>query len=139
MVKNGMMMPRIKGVMDFLQTHQEDVPDLADWMTAHMDCLETAFNAVGSIYAEKAAQQSRAVRQAVSEADPDWSGEGTLSQKAIRALRSTTGVSTVLVGMRRTTYVDDVLTELNRPIEDLNRERSWSKLRELTTSANKIV
>ena len=138
MVKNGMMLPRIKGVMDYLQDHREDNPDLAEWMGAHTACLETAFNAVGSIYAEKAAQQTRTIRQIVSAADPDWSGDGTLSQKAVRALRSTTGVTAVLVGMRRTTYVDDVLTELKRPIAPQNRERSWSKLRELSASATNI-
>ena len=138
-VKNGMMLPRIQGVMDFLQPHRDTAPDLADWMTAHTECLDKAFKAVGSIYAEEAARQSGAIRQLVSAADPEWSADGTLSQKAIRALRSTSGVSTVLVGMRRETYVDDVLAELSRPLESRERVTSWSKLREQTASANKIV
>ena len=135
--KNGMMMPRIQGVMDFLQQHRDANPDLASWMTDHSACLNAAFKAVGSIYAEKAALQSQAVRQLVSAADPDWSTEGTLSQKAIRSIRSTTGVATVLVGMRREAYVDDVLLELSRPIESQERRASWSNLRERTAAVMK--
>jgi aryl-alcohol dehydrogenase-like predicted oxidoreductase len=132
--KNEMMLPRVRGVMDFLQNHRDGTPDLATWMTAHTDTLDTAFKAVGSIYAEKAARQSQTVHQMVSAADPEWSAEGTLSQKAIRALRSTTGVSTVLVGMRRESYVDDVLVELRRPLEAQKRVASWSKLHEQAAS-----
>jgi aryl-alcohol dehydrogenase-like predicted oxidoreductase len=57
------------------------------------------------------------IRYAVNDADREWEKQGTLSQKAIRALRSTTGVSVVLVGMRRDAYVEDVLSELKRPME----------------------
>jgi hypothetical protein len=138
-VKNGMMLPRIQGVMDFLQPHRDTVPDLADWMAAHTDCLGKAFKAVGSIYAEEAARQSGAIRQLVSAADPDWSADGTLSQKAIRALRSTSGVSTVLVGMRREAYVDDVLEELHRPLASQQRYGAWSQLRTETVSVNNIA
>ncbi len=132
--KNQMMMPRVQGVMDFLETHRDEVPELASWLTDHMSTLDAAFGAVGSIYAEKAALISKAVRQLVSAADSEWSAEGTLSQKAIRSLRSTTGVGTVLVGMRREAYVDDVLEELGRPLEIRERFGSWSKLQEQTAS-----
>ena len=64
----------------------------------------------------------------VNGADPNWAQAGTLSQKAIRALRSTTGVSVVLVGMRRDAYVEDVLTELHRTVEQTDRRDSWHKL-----------
>ncbi|MGD9302404.1 MAG: hypothetical protein PVI13_12580, partial [Desulfobacterales bacterium] len=72
------------------------------------------------------------IRYAVNDADPDWEIQGTLSQKAIRCLRSTTGVTTVLVGMRRDAYVEDVLSELNRPMEQKDRQSSWARLRQGT-------
>jgi hypothetical protein len=76
---------------------------------------------VGSIYIEEAARVLNRIRYAVNDADPEWEQQGTLSQKAIRALRSTAGVSVVLVGMRQSTYVENVLTELKQPIEQKDR------------------
>ena len=68
------------------------------------------------------------IRRAVAAAGPDWAEEGTLSQKAVRAVRSTPGVSCVLVGMRREAYVADVLAELRRPIKQDGQLESWRKL-----------
>jgi aryl-alcohol dehydrogenase-like predicted oxidoreductase len=72
---------------------------------------------VASIYAEKAARRVDRIRRVMAAADPDWAAEGTLSQKAVRAIRSSPGVSCVLVGMRCEEYVADVLAELRRPIK----------------------
>lgn len=129
-VVSGTFLPRVRGVMEFLEPHRESDERLAPWMTDHMVCLEEAFEAVGSIYSEKAAREARGIERVISAADPDWSGEGTLSQKAIRAIRSTTGVSSVLVGMRRERYVEDVLEELRRPLEWKDRVKGWENLRE---------
>ncbi len=62
--------------------------------------------------------------------DEDWSQAATLSQMAVRALRSTLGITTVLVGMRRESYVDDMLEELGRPVTREDRTESWRKLRD---------
>ena len=54
--------------------------------------------------------------------------EATLSQKAVRAVVSTRGVTTALVGMRRESYVDDILKELGRHIPRRDRRAAWRKL-----------
>jgi len=61
-------------------------------------------------------------------ADDHWAQAGTLSQLALRALRSTAGVSSVLVGMRREAYVADVVAELERPAEQAERTDSWQRM-----------
>ena len=124
----SMFLPRVQGVFDFLEPHAEKNEDLSRWISEHDSFMEEAFAAVGSIYVEEAASQLNHIGYAVNSADPDWAKQGTLSQKAIRALRSTAGVSTVLVGMRREAYVEDVLTELKRPVEQQDRQESWAKL-----------
>jgi aryl-alcohol dehydrogenase-like predicted oxidoreductase len=97
-------------------------------MTSHREKIADAFEAVASIYAEDAAQRADRIRRVVAAADQDWAGDGTLSQKALRAVRSTRGVTCTLVGMRRIEYVSDVLAELKRPIEQESRFESWRKL-----------
>jgi aryl-alcohol dehydrogenase-like predicted oxidoreductase len=126
--QSGMFRPRVQGVLDFLEPFAEENEDLDGWLTDHPACLKEALNAVGSVYVEKAVQQLNRIRYAVNGADPDWEKPGTLSQKAIRALRSTAGVSVVLVGMRRDAYVNDVLAELKRTVEQTERRDSWAKL-----------
>ena len=127
-VKTGNLQPRIQGVMDFLEPYGNQNEDISNWMASHREKIEEAFEAVASIYAEEAAHQVDRIRRTMATADRDWAAEGTLSQKALRAIRSTPGVSCTLVGMRRAEYVSDVLAELRRPIKQDARFESWQKL-----------
>ena len=68
----------------------------------------------------------------VSSVDEDWAEAASLSQIALRALRSTWGITSVLVGMRREAYVTDVLEELGRPVDQKERTESWNRLRNIS-------
>jgi aryl-alcohol dehydrogenase-like predicted oxidoreductase len=127
-VKSGNLQPRVQGVMDFLEPYSSQNEDLSAWMTSHRARIQEAFDAVASIYVEKAARRVDRIRRVLAAADPDWATEGTLSQKALRSVRSTRGVSCVLVGMRREEYVADVLAELKRPIKQNGRLEAWQTL-----------
>lgn len=132
--RTGSFLPRVRGVFEFMRQHAGDSGETLEWIDSHRLCLERAFRAVGSIYAEAAAIRANRIKQVLGEADGGWAGKGTLSQKAVRAVRSTSGVSTVLVGMRRESYVDDVLGELSHNVPQARREVSWRKLGELLRS-----
>jgi hypothetical protein len=127
-IKTGNLQPRIQGVMDFLQPYAKENEDIANWLISHRQKIAAAFEAVASIYAEDAAHQVDRIRRTLAAADPEWAADGTLSQKALRAIRSTAGVSCTLVGMRREEYVADVLEELRRPVRQDARRKSWRKL-----------
>lgn len=73
--------------------------------------------------------QAAMLRSLVGEIDSDWAQAATLSQMAVRALRSSLGVTCVLVGMRDPAYVDDQLAELTRPLRVNDRLESWQRLR----------
>ena len=127
-IKTGNLKPRIQGVMDFLAPYADHNEDISNWLTCHREKIAEAFEAVASIYAEEAAHQADRIRRTVAGADREWAAEGTLSQKALRTVRSTAAVSCVLVGMRREAYVSDVLTELRRPVKQQARFDAWQKL-----------
>ncbi|WP_372679927.1 hypothetical protein, partial [Desulfosarcina sp.] len=127
--KDGIFLPRIQGVMDFLTPHADNHPDLAAWIPSHEKILDRAFRAVASVYADQAVALEKKILDMIGRADPAWAHPGTLSQKAIRAIASTAGVSTVLVGMRKESYVSDVLAELHRSIDKADRTDSWKRLR----------
>lgn len=67
----------------------------------------------------------------VKDADLDWGGTNTLSQLAVRCLRSTSGITCTLVGMRRRSYVEDITLELKVPVPVKNRFHSWMRLRNI--------
>lgn len=127
-VRDGNFRPRVRGVVDFLKHQTGEQSDLSEWLSSHTACLENAYDAVGSIYAEAAAVKLARIGRAVAAADPDWPSAGRLSQKAVRALRSTLGVSSVLVGMRSEGYVEEVLAELDCPVEQKTRRDAWNRL-----------
>jgi aryl-alcohol dehydrogenase-like predicted oxidoreductase len=127
-VETGNLRPRIQGVMDFLKPYGSQNENLTEWMTSHQARIEDAFEAVASISAEKSSCRVDRIRRVLAASDPDWALDGTLSQKAVRAVRSTKAVSCVLVGMRREEYVSDILTELKRPINQDRRLESWRTL-----------
>ena len=82
-------------------------------------------------YAGDGVTQARRFRDKVAAVDEDWSPAETLSQIALRAIRSTAGISAVLVGMRSEEYVEDVLAELRRACPLDSRLDSWQKVEDL--------
>ena len=128
--KDGIFLPRIQGVMDYLEPLAVENPDLADWIEGHQLVLDQAFAAVASIYADDAVAVEKKIVAAINRAGDDWGQPGTLSRKALRALASTAGVSAVLVGMRQPAYVDEVLNELRRPFRQEERMEAWHRLEE---------
>jgi aryl-alcohol dehydrogenase-like predicted oxidoreductase len=127
--KDGLLWPYMQGVFDFLQPHAGTVAGLDQWLVSHRGKLEAAVRAVGSLYVESASRDMDALRRKVKGADGDWDVDAGLSQLALRALRTTAGVHAVLVGMRRTRYVEDVLGELGRPAPVAERVDSWRQLK----------
>ena len=120
--------PRIKGVFDFLEKQGVLAEEISSWVNSHQEKVEALLEAVGSSYRVEAAKRCAHLKNRLSLVDMDWAQAATLSQMAIRALRSTAGITTVLVGMRRESYVEDVLEEFARPVEKKERTGSWNEL-----------
>ena len=131
-VRDSYLLPRIRGVLEFLDTQSAGARELSAWKDAYAGALDAVLQSLGGFYAKAAARKIGRIKSALAAADPDWGGDAPLSRLAVRALRSTEGVSGVLVGMRRPEYVDDVLAELKTPVAPKNRRDSWQKLDQLT-------
>jgi hypothetical protein len=130
-VRDDYLLPRIRGVLQFLDQQAVGSPGLAAWKDGYAGALDHLLQALGGFHAQAAARKTAQIKSALADADPDWMGDATLSRLAVRALYSTEGISCVLVGMRREEYVDDVLAELKNPVIQSNRQASWQKLAQL--------
>ena len=127
-VQYQFVLPRVRSALQFL-SNQENLPaEVASWHDQYGEATETTLAAVSAFYQEQGAATAQAIRAKAVAADAEWDA-GTLSQTAVRALRSTAGVTSVLVGMRLQAYVEDVLAELARPVDVKERQASWAALR----------
>jgi hypothetical protein len=121
------LVPRAQGGIQFI-SEQGSLPAEADsWLDQYVEKVNEALAAISAFYQEETIKQAHYIHQAAVEADFDWQTD-KLSHTAVRALRSTSGITSVLVGMRQQTYVEDVLQELTKPIGVKNRDESWQKL-----------
>jgi hypothetical protein len=105
---------------------------LSDGIRDHRRKLDAALLAVDAVYLREHQQTVDAIRRAAARADSDWDRSTPTSRLALRALRSTAGVTTVLVGMRREEYVEDVLAEIREPVDLRRRTESWRRLHDQT-------
>ena len=87
-----------------------------------------------NVYDGQAALSAAAFRRQVAAIDSDWQDADTLSHLALRALRSTLGVTAVLVGMRHTDYVADIIQELRSACTPAERRAVWEKVKEITAA-----
>jgi aryl-alcohol dehydrogenase-like predicted oxidoreductase len=93
--------------------------------------VDITSTAVSAFYQEMAIGRIQGVKEKVSQAAADWVTL-SLSQTAVRALRTTAGITCVLVGMRRQSYVEDVLAELSIPLDPRPYETAWERLSQRT-------
>lgn len=121
------IVPRAQGGVQFVSERENLPAEAVSWLDRYVDKVNEALAAVSAFYQEETVQQGERIRQAATQADPDWQ-TNSLSQTAVRALRSTTGITSVLVGMRQERYVQDILQELAQPVTVKNRNEAWQKL-----------
>jgi len=126
--RSGYLIPRVNSALRFLEQLKKQPEGLERWIEAYIQAANTTFEAITAYYQEQALDEAEQLKTTVKGIEPEWAEAETLSQLAIRALRSTEGVSSVLVGMRRPAYVDDVLAELHRPIAIKDRTKAWTQV-----------
>jgi aryl-alcohol dehydrogenase-like predicted oxidoreductase len=121
------LVPRAQAALQSLSDQPEMPPEAAEWVEDYVHMADIAFAAVSAFYQEMAIEHIQTIKEKVSRVAADWAAS-TLSQTAVRALRSTAGITCVLVGMRRQSYVDDILVELSVPVEPQPYETAWERL-----------
>jgi aryl-alcohol dehydrogenase-like predicted oxidoreductase len=123
-VKTQFILPRSQTAVEFLSNRPDLPAETALWLDAYVEAANILLAALSAFYQEQAAKRTARIKETAVAADPEWQAR-TLSQTAVRALRSSAGVSSVLVGMRQQRYVLDVLAGLEQPVTVRDRSGSW--------------
>jgi len=84
---------------------------------------------INAYFTQQHTEQTDSIKRHINDNIDAWKDAFGLSHKSIRALRTTEGISSILVGMRKPEYVDDILKELNQKIRT-NRIEDWQKMAE---------
>ena len=119
--------PRAVHGLQILAAHGSGEPALLDWAAAYATRFGEVEGLVNRYYQAQAGLWVAEIKRRVAAAEPAWVAD-TLSQTAIRALRATEGVTSVLVGMRSVDYVADVVAELYRPVSRAPHGDAWRQL-----------
>lgn len=127
-VQTQILVPRAQSGIDYLSRQETLPPEAGRWLQKYVRALNEALQAISHVYQAEGSAEAQAIREQVAALDADWAEAPSLSQMALRALRSTAGVTSVLVGMRHESYVEDVLAELRRPVAVRERAEAWQAL-----------
>jgi aryl-alcohol dehydrogenase-like predicted oxidoreductase len=115
--------PRLGFVAQYLR--ENGTEEHRQWYNRYMTGVRGIISAVGAHYSALGQERSDRLRTRITEL-LETPPTGSLSSLAIRMLLGVEGVDSVLVGMRREEYVDDVLAALKLgPVGD---EEVWKKL-----------
>ncbi len=128
-VKARFILPRSQTAVEFLSNRPDLPAETALWLDEYVEAANITLAALSAYYQEQAAKRTARIKETAVTIDSDWQAK-TLSQTAVRALRSSAGVTSVLVGMRQQPYVLDVLADLARPVPVQDRAASWQKMRQ---------
>jgi aryl-alcohol dehydrogenase-like predicted oxidoreductase len=128
-IQSRYLLPRVRNALQSLSNQPNSPPEATVWQERYVDSADIALTAVSAFYQEGAFNHVQIIKERIAQAQEAWVA-GTLSQTAVRAVRSTDGISSVLIGMRRQIYVDDVLADLSESIEQKEWDEAWERLRQ---------
>ena len=86
------------------------------------DKINHLFDLIASYYSSEHLKLTHQIKNDIKKSKPELASAKNISNMSIRALRSTKGINTVLVGMVQPSYVIDVVEELKTPV---NKDFKW--------------
>ena len=108
-----------------------------EWFNQYLQLFNTTIQHLSAHYKSISANRSEHIKTILNRHIPDWCDCHTLSQKAIHGLRELDGVSSILVGMRKEEYLNDILIEIQTP-RPQKTDQNWNKLKEVIREISKL-
>ncbi|MFQ5708525.1 MAG: aldo/keto reductase [bacterium] len=114
-VKQNYVLPQSLAYLSYLNRQLSEDRSWQAWYDAYVHALHRFLDTVSKHYENQAQARSNAFAQKLDNLNDALRSSETLSQKALRILTSTDGIDCVLLGMRKTPYVEDALSALGEP------------------------
>jgi len=118
-IKQGYLMPRIFTFLNHLHQRMQETEGWVKWANSYAEAVASLFDAISRKYENNAQERSLRLSGKLKSIDPQLATAPTLSQQALQVVTSVAGVDCVLLGMRKTPYVEDAFEVLQAPqLED---------------------
>ncbi|MBL1214448.1 MAG: aldo/keto reductase [Ignavibacteriae bacterium] len=123
-VKSHHLIPQINYAINEIYTMDPDNQKTISKLNHFAVASNILLNSIASLYAAKKNEDNKKLHSSLSKYFNDPEFKIPLSQKAIKMVTALPEVSTVLVGMRRVSYVKDIIEAYNLP-EIENASNFW--------------
>jgi aryl-alcohol dehydrogenase-like predicted oxidoreductase len=114
-VKQNIILPQTLSYLSYLNGKQMEDAAWRDWSDSYAQKLYDLLDAISFHYENQADARSQEIGDRLDELSEALQVSATLSQKNLQLLTSIEGIHCVLLGMRRTPYVEDAFRALNNP------------------------
>jgi len=118
-VRQNIIIPQTFSTLNYLRDKLKDNADWSNWSNRYAQTLLTLLETINRHYENIAQKRSARLFRFLENLEHTLRDSETLSQQVLRTLTSVDGVNCVLLGMRRTPYVEDALAALQQTaVED---------------------
>lgn len=111
----SMIWPSFLNAVHFFNKHIDDRDDWQKWIREYSKELMSFLKTISAYFETLAQNRSEQIARKLSELNANLASLPTLSQKAVHLLASFPEVTSVLIGMRKPEYVDDILALAKHP------------------------
>jgi len=122
---NQYFLPRLYYCKNLIENNSLANQKLIDTLLNYADRARELFEMITNYSSNEHLKLTNHIKEFLTKSVPELASAKNLSNMAIRALRSTKGINTVLVGMVQLPYVLDVLEELKEPV---NKDFNWENV-----------
>jgi len=114
-VRQNVLVPQMFSTLNYLRDPLKQNYEWRAWTNIYTKTGTQFFDIISQHYENQAQQRSQTIGDILANADADLRQSETLSQKVLRLLTAVEGVDCVLLGMRKTPYVEDAFAALQQP------------------------
>ncbi len=111
-VRQNILLPQSYSNLSYFNQKLSENAEWQKWSESYSNTFFAFLETITRHYENNAQVFSKKISDQLDSLSPDLKTSETLSQKALRVLASMPGVHCVLLGMRRTPYVEDALVAL---------------------------
>jgi len=122
---NQYFLPLFNYFKNFIENSSLKSKELKTDLFNYIVKIGNLFELITAYYNNEHLKLTNNIKKNLANSIPELSSATNISNMAIRSLRSTMGVTTVLVGMTQPSYVTDVINELKIPV---NKNFNWDKI-----------
>ncbi|MBE2224386.1 MAG: hypothetical protein IAF02_22790, partial [Anaerolineae bacterium] len=126
-IRSYFILPEAQSAVQTLQQVEKRPFTLPGWLNLYVEAVNQLLAALTAYYQEQAHDETKNLHEKAQLCDPDWAA-ASLMGTAVRALLSTTPITSVMLDTLQPTEFTPIFSALQHPVEQKTRREAWQKL-----------